>query len=65
MVRFLSLLSMTGAFLLISPPLRGTALAGLAKGMFYMEMFTPWSYILLAIMLSVMAVRSLASEKPR
>ena len=56
---------MTGAFLFISPPLRGSTLAGLGHIVFFLDQYSPYSYILLAIALGVGAVWSLASEKPQ
>ena len=56
---------MTGGFLVISPPFRGSALSLLAQGMFIMDKYSPYSYILLAITLGVAAVWSLAAPKPQ
>ena len=65
MIRVLSLLGMAGGFLLISVPLRISALAGLARIMFEMSKYSPYSYIVLALAVGVGAVKSLALPKPQ
>ena len=64
MIRLMSLLGMTGGFLLISPSLRGSALNGIGRAMFTMDQFSPYSYIVLAIVVGVGAVWSLSSPRP-
>ena len=56
---------MAGAFLLISAPLRGSVLKGLAWAMFEMDRHSPFSYIVLALAVGAGAVRSLASPRAR
>jgi hypothetical protein len=56
---------MAGGFLLISPSLRGTVLFGIGRATFEMAKYSPYSYIVAAIALGALAVRSLASEKPQ
>ena len=65
MIRVMSILGMSGGFLVISPPLRGTALSLLGQMMFFMDKHSPYSYIVLAIALGVGAVWSLAAPKPQ
>ena len=56
---------MTSGFLLISPPLRGNVLKGLAVAMLEMGKYSPYSYIALALVLGFGAVKSLAAPKAR
>jgi hypothetical protein len=65
MIRVISLLGMAGGFLAISPPLRGSALKGLALAMLEMGKYSPYSYIALALALGFGAVRSMATPKAR
>jgi len=63
MLRVISLLGLAGGFLLISPPLRGSALDGLGMVMLQMGKYSPYSYIALALSLGFAAVWSLATPK--
>jgi hypothetical protein len=65
MLRVISIFGMAGGFLLISPSLRGSVLTGLGHATFELGKYSPYSYIALALALSVAAVRSLASPKPQ
>jgi hypothetical protein len=65
MIRAISLLGMTGGFLVISPSLRGTALVALGQVTFTIDRYSPFSYIALALGLGVAVVFSLASPKSR
>jgi len=65
MLRVVSLFAMSSGFLLISPPLRGSALAGLGRVMFEMDKYSPWSFIVLAIAVGLGAVWSMANPKPQ
>ena len=65
MTRFIALLAMATGFLLISPSFRGTVLDGLTQSILVLGQYSPWSYIALALTLSVCAVKSLSPEKPQ
>ena len=65
MARIIALSLMAGGFLAISPPLRASALSGLAQVMFVLGQYSPWSYILLALSVGLFAVKSMASPKPQ
>ena len=65
MTRFISLLGMASGFLLISPSFRGTVLGGLGQAILVLGQYSPWSYIALALTLSVFAAKSLAPAKPK
>ncbi len=65
MLRIISLGGMASGFLLISPSFRGTVLRGLGKGIFQLDHYSPWSYVVLALMLGIVAVKSLAPAKPQ
>jgi hypothetical protein len=65
MIRLISLFGMTGGFLIISPPLRGSLLNELARAVFVLDQHSPYSYIALAVAVGVGAVWSLASPKPK
>ncbi len=65
LLRFISLLGMTGGFLLISPSLRGTVLFGISRGMFELAKYSPYSYIALALAVGGGAVWSMTSPKPQ
>jgi hypothetical protein len=56
---------MGGAFLLISPSLRGNVLDGLGSATFEIAKYSPYSYIVLALAFGVFAVKSLAMPKPQ
>jgi hypothetical protein len=56
---------MAGGFLVISPSLRGTALFGLGQATFFLDKYSPYSYILLALGLGGAAIFSLTSSKPQ
>jgi hypothetical protein len=55
---------MASAFLLISPSLRTTVLTALSQAIFLLSQFSPWSYIALALTLSIFVAKSLAPVKP-
>ena len=65
MIRVMSLLGMTSGFLLISPSLRGSALNVLGRATFFLDLYSPYSYITLALALGAGAIFSLSSAKPR
>jgi hypothetical protein len=65
MTRFIALLGLAIGFLTISPSFRGTVLGGLGQAVFVLGHYSPWSYIALALTLSVFAVKSLAPAKPQ
>jgi hypothetical protein len=64
MLRIISIFGMAALFLFISPSLRGTVLFGLGKTTFAISQYSPYSYILIALMLGAGAVMSLAPAKP-
>ena len=63
LIRIISLLGMTGGFLLISPSLRGTVMFGLSRMMLEMAKYSPYSYIVLALAIGCGTVMSLAAPK--
>jgi hypothetical protein len=65
LIRVMSLLGLTGGFLLISPSLRATALEGLGRAMFELAKYSPYSYIALAVALGTGAVLSMSSPRPQ
>jgi hypothetical protein len=56
---------MTGGFLVISPPFRGSVLSVLGRAMFILDQHSPYSYILLALVLGAGAIFSIASARPQ
>lgn len=65
MVRAIAVFGFAALFLLISPSLRESVLFGLAQAMLQVAKYSPYSYILLAIVLGVGAVKSLATPRPQ
>jgi hypothetical protein len=65
MLRLMSIFGMASGFLLISPSFRGSVLDGLGSATFELAKYSPYSYILMAIVLGVGAVKSLASPRPQ
>jgi hypothetical protein len=65
MLRIFSLFGMAALFLLISPSLRASVLFGLGQATFELAKYSPYSYIVLALILGAGAVRSLAPAKPQ
>lgn len=56
---------MAALFLLISPSLRATVLVGLGQATLELSKYSPYSYIVIAIILGFGAVKSLAPAKPQ
>jgi hypothetical protein len=65
MIRVMSLFGMTGGFLMISPSLRGSVLSVLGRVTFTLDQYSPYSYIVGALVLGAGAVFSLSSPKSR
>jgi hypothetical protein len=65
MTRFLSMAGMGGFFMFISAPMRADVLNGLARVVFALGKYSPYSYVLLALALGTFAVKSLAPAKPQ
>jgi len=65
MLRVISLLGMSSGFLMISPPFRANVLLGLARTIFELDKYSPWSYMGLALVLGYFAVKSLTPAKPQ
>jgi hypothetical protein len=51
MIRACSLLGLAAVFLIISPPLRGTVLTGIAQTAAALERYSPYSYAALVLVL--------------
>lgn len=65
MLRAIAMFGFGALFLLVSPPLRESVLFGLAQAMLQLAKYSPYSYILLAIVLGTGAVKSLATPRPQ
>jgi hypothetical protein len=65
MLRLISLLGMSSGFLFISPPFRASVLLGLGRTILELDKYSPWSYMVLALVLGYFAVKSLAPVKPQ
>lgn len=56
---------MAALFLLISPSLRGSVLFGLGEATIQLAKYSPYSYIVIAVVLGAGAVKSLAPARPQ
>jgi hypothetical protein len=56
---------MAALFLLISPSLRGSVLFGLGEATLQIAKYSPYSYIVIALVLGSGAVMSLGPAKPQ
>lgn len=65
MLRLMAIFGMGAGFLLISPSFRESVLNALGSATLEIAKYSPYSYILMAIVLGVGAVRSLAAPRPQ
>jgi len=65
MLRIISIFGMAALFLLISGELRASVLLGLGKATFELAKYSPYSYIVVVLILGAGAVKSLAPSKPQ
>ena len=56
---------MASVFLLISEPLRTSVLSVLSQAILLLWQFSPWSYIAVALTVSICVIKSLAPVKPQ